>query len=92
MSDNNNNINKLKKYLTVIEAAQARNITESCLRKRIKQGKVPVKRTGKCGYLIKRDDLELIALGKQSGRTKGSKNKNNKEKEIFSEKSENRID
>lgn len=61
---------KLKNYLTITEAASLRNITESCLRKRIKQGIIPVIRTGACGYLIRKDDLELIQLGKRSGRKK----------------------
>lgn len=67
-------VTKLKNYLTVSEAASLRNITESCLRKRIKQGQIPVIRKGKNGYLIRNDDLDKILIGKRSGRPKGSKN------------------
>lgn len=66
---------KLRNYLTIVEAAKLRNITESCLRKRIHKGEIPVIRTGKAGYLIRLDDVEKIKMGKWGGRPKGSKNK-----------------
>lgn len=72
-------ITKLRNYLTITEAAHLRNITESCLRKRIKQGQIPVIRKGKNGYLIRNDDLDKIALGKRSGRPRGSKNQSKTE-------------
>jgi len=72
-------VTKLRNYLTITEAAHLRNITESCLRKRIKQGQIPVVKKGKNGYLIRYDDLDKIALGKRSGRPRGSKNNQSKE-------------